>query len=224
MRNTPTVNTAPGLGGPTGSCTGQAGRQACRPQDHRPGSDHATHASQERTGRRTHKSRQRSDSTEPEATQPGAPNTIVTPLARLLIFALLFAFVCLPAQAGPKKKLKVVDKKFVFEFLIPSAAGTFLAAEGASCLHYGPGGQIIRHPPCGRTRTYPIYFGLWIGTQVVPVYFLKKWDDEDRAAGRLAPKSSRWWAWGLPWPAAVGGMGVRNLARPACPSGTTCRQ
>ncbi len=117
---------------------------------------------------------------------------------------------------------KVVDKKFVFGFLLPSVAATVVAAEGASCLHRDdPGGQILRHPPCGRSRAYPIYFGLY-AVQVWSVHRLKKYDDEDRAAGRNPPKYSRWWAWGQVWTVAVGGMGVRNLARPVCPSGTTC--
>lgn len=117
----------------------------------------------------------------------------------------------------------VMDKKFVWGFLLPWAAATVLAAEGASCLHYGPSGQIVRHPPCGRSRTYPIYFGL-AASSVFPIYKLKSYDHKDRARGINPPKWSRWWAWGLAGTIGVGGMGVRNLARPACPSGTTCQR
>jgi hypothetical protein len=156
-------------------------------------------------------------------TQPELPSATVAVLAlRLQIFGLVFVLACLPAQAGPKR-VKVVDKKFVWGFLLPSAAATVVSSEGASCLHYGPGGQIVRHPPCGRSLTYPVYFGLGI-VQAFAVYKLKKHDVEDRAGRINPPKWSRWWAWAQAWTVAAGAVGVRNIVRPSCPSGTTCRR
>lgn len=129
--------------------------------------------------------------------------------------ALALALLVPAAQAGPKINFRrVANKKFVFTVLVPATAMTFVAAEGASCLHDGPGGAIVRHPPCGRSVSYPIYFGV-SAVNAVSIYKLKKYSDEDREAGLKPHWTSRyWWLWAQGWNVGVGGVGIRNLARP----------
>ncbi len=104
---------------------------------------------------------------------------------------------------------EVLDKKFMFGYFIPFVAAGAIMAEGSSCLHDGPGGQLLRHEPCGRRVTYPLIFGLK-AVELWGVYTMKRYSDEDREAG-LGPH----WSTRVGASAVHIGEGIWLLRHPA---------
>ena len=127
-----------------------------------------------------------------------------------------------PVSDLPKKR--IFDKKFVFGWLLPHAAATVLAAEGASCLHRGANGVLVRHSPCGRSRSYPIYMGLGVASGIV-TYTWKRDDLRDEEAGRSVPKAWRWQTWSYVWTGAMVPQAIYLLTRPSvAPQSVTATQ
>ncbi len=110
---------------------------------------------------------------------------------------------------------EVLDKKFIFGYLIPSFAATTINAEGTSCLHDGFGGQLLRHEPCGRRVSYPLVFGLK-AVEAWGVYTMKRYSDEDREAGLRPHWTTRYWfRLGLAYNAIEAANGIWLLRHPA---------
>lgn len=134
-------------------------------------------------------------------------------------------FIILMATTGAAQTVQkhTINKKFVLGWLLPHVAATWLGAESASCLHHGPNGVLLRHAPCGRSLSYPIYFGLGTLTGVA-TYKLKQHNDEDRDNGLRIHVYDRWYVWGYAWTGAMVPQSAYLLTRASfCPSGTTCK-
>lgn len=109
---------------------------------------------------------------------------------------------------------EVLDKKFIFGYLIPAVAVTAIGAEGTSCLHDGFGGQLLRHGPCGRRVSYPIIFGAK-AVEAWSIYTMKRYSDEDREAGLRPHWTTRYWFWfGLGYNAGEAANSIWLLRHP----------